>query len=138
MQIAQLETMDTRQPYLDEGTLVVKSGQTTIDEASTLRWDGETAYTRMTQLLAMNYTDGTTVDGVLSANDGLARDLAEAAVSMVHAILRGALPEANDTTSYDNGVMTVQSYLLNPQLVTKENYLAVLVDGGYCTADELD
>ena len=176
--------MDTLQPYLDDGTLVVRSGQTTIDEASTLRWDGETAHARMQQLLTASYSDGSTVDGVLAASDGLARgvlqalseagysgtdmpvvtgqdsevdsvklivegvqfssifkdtrQLAEAAVSMVHALLLGATPEANDTTSYDNGVKTVPSYLLNPQLVTKENYLAVLVDGGYYTAEELN
>jgi len=65
------------------------------------------------------------------------RQLAEVAVSMVRALLEGSEPEANDTTTYDNGVMVVPSYLLAPQLVTKENYRTVLVDSGYYTAEEL-
>jgi putative multiple sugar transport system substrate-binding protein len=65
------------------------------------------------------------------------RQLAEVAVAMVHALLDGAEPETNDVTSYDNGVKVVPSYLLTPQVVTRENYEAVLVDGGYYTAQEL-
>ncbi|WP_309485011.1 multiple monosaccharide ABC transporter substrate-binding protein [Cellulomonas sp. NS3] len=65
------------------------------------------------------------------------RQLAEVAVAMVHALLEGAEPETNDVTSYDNGVKVVPSYLLTPQVVTRENYEAVLVDGGYYTAQEL-
>lgn len=35
-----------------------------------------------------------------------------------------------DTKSYDNGVLNVPSYLLTPQIVTKENYQSVLVESG--------
>ncbi|WP_169164534.1 multiple monosaccharide ABC transporter substrate-binding protein [Cellulomonas taurus] len=65
------------------------------------------------------------------------RQLAEVAVQMVHALISGAEPEVNDTTSYDNGVIVVPSYLLAPQVVTEQNYSAVLVDGGTYTAQEL-
>lgn len=40
-----------------------------------------------------------------------------------------------DTESYDNGVLTVPSYLLTPQVVTKDNYKKVLVEAGYYTED---
>ncbi|AEI11008.1 multiple monosaccharide ABC transporter substrate-binding protein [Cellulomonas gilvus] len=65
------------------------------------------------------------------------RQLAEVTVVMVNAALAGADPEVNDVTSYDNGAGVVPAYLLAPQLVTKDNYRAVLVDGGYYSAKEL-
>jgi putative multiple sugar transport system substrate-binding protein len=65
------------------------------------------------------------------------RQLAEVTVSMVRALLEGAEPETNDTSTYDNGVKVVASYLLTPQVVTAQNYRQVLVDGGYYTAEEL-
>ncbi|WP_448631340.1 multiple monosaccharide ABC transporter substrate-binding protein [Cellulomonas soli] len=65
------------------------------------------------------------------------RQLAEVAVSMVRALLDGTEPEVNDTTTYDNGQKVVPSYLLAPQLVTVENYQAVLIDSGYYEAADL-
>ena len=44
-------------------------------------------------------------------------------------------PEVNDTTTYDNGVKVVPSYLLEPGIVTKDNVQTVLVDSGYYTAE---
>jgi putative multiple sugar transport system substrate-binding protein len=65
------------------------------------------------------------------------RTLAEVTVGMVRELLKGVAPEVNDVTSYDNGVKVVPSYLLTPQLVTKDNYKHVLVDGGYYTEAEI-
>ncbi|WP_159808999.1 multiple monosaccharide ABC transporter substrate-binding protein [Cellulomonas citrea] len=65
------------------------------------------------------------------------RQLAEVAVSMVEALLGGREPETNDTTSYDNGVKVVPSYLLRSQVVTKSSYQDVLVASGYYTQQEL-
>jgi putative multiple sugar transport system substrate-binding protein len=67
--------MDVLQPYIDDGTLVVKSGQTDIEQAATLRWQQETAQRRMEDLLTSTYNDGTRVDGVLSPYDGLSRGI---------------------------------------------------------------
>ncbi|GIG30310.1 multiple monosaccharide ABC transporter substrate-binding protein [Cellulomonas marina] len=67
--------MDTLQPYLDAGTLVVKSGQTDIEQAATLRWQQETAQKRMEDLLTSSYSDGSKVQGVLSPYDGLSRGI---------------------------------------------------------------
>ena len=66
--------MDTLKPYLDDGTLVVKSGQTKIEQAATLRWQQETAQKRMEDLLTKEYNNDT-VDGVLSPYDGLSRGI---------------------------------------------------------------
>ncbi|MER0237668.1 multiple monosaccharide ABC transporter substrate-binding protein [Fulvimarina sp. MAC8] len=65
------------------------------------------------------------------------RKLAEVTVSMVEAVLNDGEPEINDTETYDNGVKTVPSYLLKPELVTKENIESMLVESGYYTADQL-
>ncbi|MDP3341938.1 multiple monosaccharide ABC transporter substrate-binding protein [Frigidibacter sp.] len=65
------------------------------------------------------------------------RELARVTVSMVDALLQGTEPEINDTTTYDNGVKVVPSYLLEPLPVDASNYQAVLIDSGYYTEDQL-
>ncbi|QEV99492.1 sugar ABC transporter substrate-binding protein [Microbacterium caowuchunii] len=176
--------MDVLKPLIDDGTLVVQSGQTSFQQAATLRWDGEAAQSRMEDILTANYSDGTQVDAVLSPYDGISRgiisalegagysvgpewpvisgqdaeldsvraieageqyatifkdtrELAEVAVAMASAILKGEEPEVNNTTDYDNGVKVVPSYLLESQIVVKDNITEVLVDSGYWTEDEI-
>lgn len=70
--------MEVLEPLIDDGTLVVKSGQTDIEQAATLRWDGETAQSRMEDILTANYSDGTQVDAVLSPYDGISRGIISA------------------------------------------------------------
>lgn len=65
--------MDTIQPYIDEGVLVVKSGQTKFDQVATLRWSQEAAQKRMEDLLSSTYSDGAELSGVLSPFDGISR-----------------------------------------------------------------
>ena len=65
------------------------------------------------------------------------RELAKVTVAMTDALLKGQQPKTNDTTSYDNGVKVVPSYLLESQIITKDNYKKVLVDGGYYTEAQL-
>ncbi|MDK1374855.1 MULTISPECIES: multiple monosaccharide ABC transporter substrate-binding protein [unclassified Sinorhizobium] len=62
--------MSVLQPLIDGGKIVVKSGQTGMDQVGTLRWDGAVAQARMENLLSSTYTDAK-VDGVLSPYDGL-------------------------------------------------------------------
>ena len=49
--------MSILQPYIDNGQLVVQSGQMGMDKVSTLRWDGATAQARMDNVLSAFYTD---------------------------------------------------------------------------------
>lgn len=68
--------MDTLKPYIADGTLVVKSGQNTIEQAATLRWLQETAQKRMEDLLTSTYGGkGTGLKGVLSPYDGISRGI---------------------------------------------------------------
>lgn len=63
--------MNKLSPYIDNGMLVVKSGQTDMNQCATLRWDGAEAQKRMDNILSSAYTDGSHVDAVLSPYDGI-------------------------------------------------------------------
>ncbi len=177
--------MSVLQPYIDEGKVVVKSGQTAFDQVATLRWDGATAQARMDNIITAHYADGG-LDAILSPYDGISigvlasvknvgygsddmpmpiisgqdaelpsvksilageqystifkdtRTLAARAVEMVNAVLGGEEPTINDTTTYDNGVMIVPSYLEEPVPIDATNAVQVLVeDSGYYTMEQL-
>ena len=67
--------MDTLKPFLDNGTLVVKSGQTSFDQVAILRWSQDGAQQRMENLLTSTYSGGQKLAGVLSPFDGLSRGI---------------------------------------------------------------
>jgi putative multiple sugar transport system substrate-binding protein len=67
--------MSVLQPMIDAGDIVVKSGQQGMDTVGTLRWDGAVAQARMDNILSANYSDGSTVQGVLAPYDGLSRGI---------------------------------------------------------------
>ena len=64
--------MTVLQPKIDDGTLVVVSGQTDFTQCATMDWDNSKAQARMDSLLSGFYSDKE-IDGVLSPNDGIAR-----------------------------------------------------------------
>ncbi|MBO6112947.1 MAG: sugar-binding protein [Lachnospiraceae bacterium] len=64
--------LDVLQPYIDEGKLVVKSGQVKFDEVATPTWATETAQSRAENILSSFYADGTDVDVWLCSNDSTA------------------------------------------------------------------
>jgi len=64
--------MEILQPKIDDGTLVVVSGQKDFATVATPDWSNEKAQARMDTLLATNYA-GKKIDGVLAPNDGIAR-----------------------------------------------------------------
>ena len=65
------------------------------------------------------------------------RLLAEKCITMVQAVMTGTEPEINDTTTYDNNVIVVPSYLCTPVAVDADNLQEVIVDGGYYAAEDL-
>ncbi len=67
--------MDVLQKYIDEGKLVVQSGQTSFEECATANWSTETAQSRFDAILASNYTDKN-LDAVLASNDSTALGVA--------------------------------------------------------------
>ena len=64
--------MDVLKPYIDEGKLVVKSGQIDFETVATANWSTETAQSRMDAIISANYADGTKLDAVLCSNDSTA------------------------------------------------------------------
>ncbi len=65
------------------------------------------------------------------------RLLAEVAANMVDAVLLGKEPEINDTTTYDNNVKVVPSYLLEPFIITIDNYQELVMDSGYLKPEDI-
>ncbi|MCX3059978.1 multiple monosaccharide ABC transporter substrate-binding protein [Streptomyces beihaiensis] len=57
-------------PYFKSKKLVVRSGQTKLNQVTTLRWDGATAQKRMDDILTKSY-QSQKVDAVLSPYDGI-------------------------------------------------------------------
>lgn len=176
--------MDVLQPYIDNGQLVVKSGQVDFATVATQGWSTENAQNRFDAIISANYADGTQLDAVLASNDSTAmgvtnslianyegnhsnwpiitgqdcdianvknmlagkqsmsifkdtRTLAAKTVEMVDAIMKGKEAPVNDTTTYNNGVITVPSFLCEPVFADVNNYKELLVDSGYYTEDQL-
>ena len=169
--------------YVDNGQLVIRSGQTTREQVATPRWSSEEAQRRLENIITAYYSDGEEIDVVFCANDSTAlgaitalkgagyaagnmpvvtgqdcdtasvkaiiageqsmsvfkntQSLAAKVVEMIDAIGQGGTPEVNDTTTYDNGVKVVPSYLLKPVFADINNYEELLIDSGYYTADQI-
>ncbi|OCA93343.1 ABC transporter substrate-binding protein [Actinobaculum suis] len=65
------------------------------------------------------------------------RALAEQAAVMADQIIKGQTVEVNDTDTYDNGVIVVPTYLLEPIVIDKNNVESKLVESGYYSAKDL-
>ena len=178
---------DALKPYIDNGTLFIRSGKSTFEQVATKGWTTDNAEKNMKETLKSFYKDDTPLDIALCANDstalGVANALAsdykggnypiitgqdgdianlanivdgkqsmtvyknvhdEASVAFVvcKMLLDGEIPTSKlvdsfgdikvnyDSESYNNGVRYVQSYLLVPYVITKDN-LQLLVDTGF-------
>lgn len=106
------------EPLIEDGTLVVKSGQTDIEQVATLRWDGETAQSRMEDILASQYSDGSTVDAVLSPYDGISRGIIS------------ALTDAGYTVGADFPIISGQDAELDSvkAIIAGEQYATIFKD----------
>ena len=69
---------DVIAPYLEDGRADVPSGETALEQVTTLQWAEEVSRDRMGRLLNTWYADGTRLDAVISPNDGLARGIIQA------------------------------------------------------------
>ncbi len=65
------------------------------------------------------------------------RTLAAKVVEMVNAYLLGDEVPVNDTTTYDNGVKVVPSFLCDPVFADINNYEELLIESGYYTPEDL-
>ncbi|WP_199440068.1 multiple monosaccharide ABC transporter substrate-binding protein [Umezawaea beigongshangensis] len=107
--------MSVLQPYIEKGTLVVKSGQTDFTTAAILRWDPATAQKRMEDILTSTYSSGEKVAGVLSPYDGLSIGILSALKSNGYGSGGQAYPIV---TGQDAEVASVKSIIAGEQHAT--------------------
>ncbi|TQL48816.1 putative multiple sugar transport system substrate-binding protein [Homoserinimonas aerilata] len=103
--------IDTLQPFMDSGVIVVPSGQVSFEQAAILRWLPETAQKRMENLLTV--IGDTKLDGVLSPYDGLSIGIISALTSGGYSA--DALPVI---TGQDAEVGSVKSIIAGEQYST--------------------
>jgi len=126
--------MSVLKQYIDNGSLVVVSGQTDFDTVCTLRWDGALAQSRMENILTANYSAGKKVDAVLSSYDGLSRGIVEALRSVGYG--SGDLPWPI-ITGQDAETATVKSIIAGEQTQTIFKDTRVLAAQAVKTVDAL-
>ncbi len=68
--------MDILKPYIESGSLVVKSGQVEFEKVATAQWATDAAQSRMDAIIAAHYADGTKIDACLCSNDSTALGVA--------------------------------------------------------------
>jgi len=107
--------MSILQPYIDNKTLVVKSGQTEFKTVAILRWKPEVAQKRMEDLLTSTYKGGAKVNGVLSPYDGLSIGILSALKSNGYGSSAQPYPVV---TGQDAEVASVKSIIAGEQFST--------------------
>ena len=106
--------MDTLQPFIDSGVLVVKSGQVTQDVVATQDWKLENAQKRMEDLLTTFYTGVDKVNGVLSPYDGLSRGIISALTDVGYTVG----PDFPIITGQDAELDSVKAIIAGEQYAT--------------------
>ncbi|WP_028811914.1 multiple monosaccharide ABC transporter substrate-binding protein [Streptomyces flavidovirens] len=104
----------TLKPYIDSKQIVVRSGQTKLDQVTTLRWDGGTAQKRMDDLLTKAY-GSEDVDAVLSPYDGISIGILSALKSDGYGTPAKPYPVV---TGQDAEVASVKSIIAGQQTQT--------------------
>ncbi|MDR2619991.1 MAG: sugar-binding protein [Propionibacteriaceae bacterium] len=92
--------MEILQPKIDDGTLVVVSGQTTFQDCATEAWSADKAQERMDSLLATFYSDKD-IDGALSPNDSIAR-------AIITAVQNSGNTDPFPTSGLDSDVLSIE------------------------------
>ncbi|QEV21222.1 multiple monosaccharide ABC transporter substrate-binding protein [Streptomyces alboniger] len=106
--------MKVLKPYFDSGQLVVRSKQTRLTQATTLKWDGGTAQKRMDDLISKSYGDKR-VDAVLSPYDGISIGIISALKSAGYGSRSQPLPVI---TGQDAELASVKSIIRGEQTQT--------------------
>ena len=105
--------MDVLNPYIDQGKLVVKSGQKDFEQVATQGWKTENAQNRMDAIIAANYADGTQLDAVMCSNDSTALGVAnalEANYTGKYPIITGQDCDVTNTKNMINGKQSMSVF----------------------------
>ena len=124
-------------PFIEDGTLVVKSGQTTIEQAATERWNGEVAQSRLEDLITANYADGSTkINGLLSPYDGISRGLISALTDAGYKVgdgwptITGQDAEIDSVKAINNGEQFATIFKDTRELAKKAAAMAIAALNG--------
>ncbi|MBR2188782.1 MAG: sugar-binding protein [Eubacterium sp.] len=123
---------DVLGPYIDEGKLVVQSGQTSFDQVATPTWATDKAMNRFQNILASNYSDGTQLDVALCSNDSTALGVTQAIESDYAGtndiIITGQDGDEANLANIVDGkqTMTVYKAVANEAVVTLDLGVAIL------------
>ncbi|SEJ82474.1 putative multiple sugar transport system substrate-binding protein [Propionispira arboris] len=102
--------MDILQPYIDQGKLVVKSGQKTREQCATPNWDEAKAQERMDNIITSHYTSDK-IDAVLCSNDSVSLGVQSALKSAGY----GAGKAMPVITGQDANISNVKAILAGEQ-----------------------
>lgn len=125
--------MTVLKPYIDGKKLVVRSGQTALNQVTTLRWDGATAQKRMDDILTSSYKNQR-VDAVLSPYDGISIGVLSALKSDGYGSGSKALPVI---TGQDAELASVKSIIAGQQTQTVYKDLRKLADVASTMVDDV-
>jgi putative multiple sugar transport system substrate-binding protein len=106
--------MSVLQPHIDDGTVEVLSGQTSMEQIATPRWDGAVAQSRMDNLLSANYSSED-VHAVLSPFDGISLGVVESLRAVGYGTDAQPLPVV---TGQDADLSSVRSIIAGEQTQT--------------------
>jgi len=101
-------------PYIEDGSLVVRSGQIDFNQTATADWDAAKAQARMDTVLSTYYTDEN-LDAVLTQNDGIALGCISSLKSVGYGTESRPLPI---TTGQDCDLTSIKSIIAGEQSMT--------------------
>jgi len=104
--------MDVMQPFIDSGQIIIKSGQTTLNDTATFDWSGEVAADRLAKILSEYYADGTRLDAVLSTYDGMSIEMIKTLKEAGYGTPENPLPVI---TGQDCDIASVNSIIAGEQ-----------------------
>ncbi|MGW6903100.1 multiple monosaccharide ABC transporter substrate-binding protein [Streptomyces sp. NPDC054940] len=126
-------SMPRLQPFLDSRQLVVRSGETKLDQITTTRWDGPTAQKRMSGILTKWYRSER-VDAVLSPYDGISRGILSALESGGYGSDNSPLPVI---TGQDAELASVKSIIAGRQSQTVYKNVRRLAEAATTMVDDI-
>ncbi|GAA3698534.1 sugar ABC transporter substrate-binding protein [Arthrobacter ginkgonis] len=111
--------MSVLQKYIDNGTIVVKSGQDELAQITIENYSQDKAQERMDNLLTSTYTGGPILDGALTPNDSIARGVITALQNAGYGPTLESDPKPMPiTTGQDAEIASVKSINDNVQYST--------------------
>jgi len=111
--------MSILKPFIDSGKVIIKSGQTSLNETATFDWSGEVAADRLEGILKEYYSDGTRLDAVLSTYDGMSIEMIKTLKAAGYGTAANPLPVV---TGQDCDIASVVS------IMNGEQAMSVFVD----------